>query len=460
MQRGLREALTALTQAQVERIEQGAWYHSIELRDGSIIPGLIKVEDQRARFDAFRIPSDLRGARVLDIGAATGWCSFELERRGADVVAVDCVEYEDFRVAHQLLGSRVDYRILDMEEMTPERLGVFDSVLFFGVLYHLRHPLLGLERICALTRDTAFVESYVCDGDLPAAEREAGAVTMEFYESDELGGQIDNWVGPTQNCLLALCRSAGFVRVEFRYVLDRRAGVICRRRWEPPPPGAGDAPWLNAAINNRTGDLRFHAGKDEYLCLYFNSPQPDLRREDVRIEIDGLAAAPLILASLGRQGWQANLRVPPGLAPGRHCVRVRTAASAWSDTVEIVMAEAGPAEVWTPPNPEFGAPSPEAPVPVLQEVENGGTETVEFHGHRGETLCCRFLWTERRLRREDVAVDVSGTLLPGYFLTDRGVNWQINTKLPSGMAAGMHAVRVRTRTSGWSNALAIRICKP
>jgi hypothetical protein len=93
-------------------------------------------------------------------------------------------------------------------------------------------------------------------------------------------------------------------------------------------------------------------------------------------------------------------------------------------------------------------------------VENGGTETVEFHGPRGETLCCRFLWTDRRLRREDVAVDVSGTLLPGYFLTDRGVNWQINTKLPSGMAAGTHAVRVRTRSSGWSNALDIRICKP
>lgn len=442
----------------MDRIEKGAWYHSIELPDGSLIAGLIKVEDQRARFDAFGIPADLRGARVLDVGAATGWCTFELERRGAEVVAVDCVEYEDFRVAHKLLGSRADYRILDMEEMTPERLGVFDYVLFFGVLYHLRHPLLGLERICALTRNTAFVESFVCDGHLSDAERAAGPVTMEFYESDELGGQIDNWVGPTQNCLLALCRSAGFVRAEFRYVSDRRAGVVCRRRWEAPPVPASEAPWLNAAINNRTGDLRFHPGKDEYICLYFNSPEPGLGRDSVLIEIDDAAAAPLFLASLGRQGWQANLRVPPGLAAGRHSVRVRTPRSAWSNRVEIVLASEG-AQPWSPKTPDFEAPS-DAAAPVLQEVENGGTETADFHGHRNETLCCRFLWEEPNLRREDVAVEVSGIVLPAWFLTDRGVNWQVNTRLPAELAAGVCPVRVRTRTSQWSNALEIRVFRP
>lgn len=456
MHRGLREALTELTQAQVDRIEQGAWYHSIDLPDGSVIPGLIKVEDQRARFDAFGIPRDLRGKRALDVGAATGWCSFELERRGAEVVAVDCVEYEDFRVAHKLLGSRVDYRLLDMEEMTPERLGVFDYVLFFGVLYHLRHPLLGLERICALTRDTAFVESYVCDGHLPAEERAAGPVTMEFYESDELGGQIDNWVGPTQNCLLALCRSAGFAGVEFKYVADRRAGVACRRQCAQPPEDAGEAPWLNAAINNRTGDLHFHAGKDEYLCLYFNSPEPDLKPASVLLEIDDAGAAPLILIGLGRQGWQANLRVPPGLAAGRHSVRVRTTHSAWSNAVDIVMRDSAEAMAPAPMVLEFGPPETVA-APVLGEVENGTSESVEFRGYRNETLCCRFVWTETRLRREDVAVEVSGRLLPALFLTDRNRDWQTNSKLPPDLADGVHRVRVRTRTSAWSNALEIRV---
>ena len=72
-----------------------------------------------------------------------------MERRGADVVAVDCVEFEEFHMARKLLGSSVDYRILDVDELTPQRVGRFDYVLFFGVLYHLRHPLLGLERIAA-----------------------------------------------------------------------------------------------------------------------------------------------------------------------------------------------------------------------------------------------------------------------------------------------------------------------
>lgn len=458
MHRGLREALTELTQAQVDRIEQGAWYHSIELPDGSIIPGLIKVEDQRARFDAFGVPRDLRGKRVLDVGAATGWCSFELERRGAEVVAVDCVEYEDFRVAHQLLQSRVDYRLLDMEEMTPERLGVFDYVFFFGVLYHLRHPLLGLERIFTLTRDTAFVESYVCDGHLSPEERAAGPVTMEFYESDELGGQIDNWVGPTQNCLLALCRSAGFVDVEFRYVADRRAGVVCRRKWEDPPSDAGESPWLNAAINNRTGDLQFHPDKDEYICLYFNSPEPDLKRGDVLVEIDDSAAAPLILVALGRRGWQANLRVPPGLTPGRHTVRVRTRRSTWSNSVGVVMREAAIDSEHPPQAPQFGPPETTA-APVLQEVENGTSETIDFQGHRNETLCCRFLWTESRLRRDEVVVDVSGRLLPALFLTDRNRDWQTNSKLPPDLPPGIHLVRVRTRTSEWSNLREIRVVR-
>ncbi len=84
-----------------------------------------------------------------------------MERRGAEVVAVDCVEYDDFRVAHRILNSKVDYRILDVDELTPESLGTFDIVVFFGVLYHLRHPLLGLEKVLALARDTVLVRSLI-----------------------------------------------------------------------------------------------------------------------------------------------------------------------------------------------------------------------------------------------------------------------------------------------------------
>ena len=213
--RRMQEGVAALT--------RDTWFHSIELPDGRVIPGVVNVEALKARLHRYPIPEDLRGKRVLDVGAATGWNSFEVERRGADVVAVDCVDLQEFRAAHELLNSKVDYRILDVDELSPDSIGRFDYVLFFGVLYHLRHPLLGLEKICALTRETAFVESFVTDGD---------SCTLEFYERDELGGQLDNWYGPTPTCVEALCRSAGFARVQMEYVEQNRAGWTCHRKWE------------------------------------------------------------------------------------------------------------------------------------------------------------------------------------------------------------------------------------
>lgn len=104
------------TQAQVADLSKTAWYHSIELPDGRVVPGVIGVEALRARLAHFPIPQDLHGKRVLDVGAATGWNSFALERRGAEVVAVDCVEFREFQLARELLGSRVEYRILDVDE--------------------------------------------------------------------------------------------------------------------------------------------------------------------------------------------------------------------------------------------------------------------------------------------------------------------------------------------------------
>ena len=214
--RRMQEGVAALT--------KDTWFHSIELPDGRLIPGVVSVEALKARLCRYPIPQDLSGKRVLDVGAATGWNSFELERRGAQVVAVDCVDLQEFRAARELLRSNVEYRVLDVDELTPESVGRFDYVLFFGVLYHLRHPLLGLEKICALTRETAFVESFVTDGD---------SCSLEFYESDELGGQLDNWYGPTPKCVEVLCRSAGFARVQMDYVEQNRAGWTCHRKWEP-----------------------------------------------------------------------------------------------------------------------------------------------------------------------------------------------------------------------------------
>src|ERR1035438_2292246 len=160
-------------------------YHSIELPDGSVLPGLQSVEHLRWRLRLFGLPDDLRGKRVLDIGAWDGWFSFECERRGADVVAVDCVALNTFLEARELLNSRVEYLTFDVSELSVAKLGRFDIVLFFGVLYHLRHPLLGLEKVVELSTGLALIESYVI-----ASEARTIPAVMEFYERTELGGQI------------------------------------------------------------------------------------------------------------------------------------------------------------------------------------------------------------------------------------------------------------------------------
>jgi len=131
-------------QQKLEHLERLGWYHSMELPDGRVIPGYQGLDVLRNRVAQFHIPADLRGRRVLDIGAWDGWFSFEMERRGAEVVAVDSTSFERFRVARELLGSKVEYRIDDVCRLTPAKVGYFDIVLFLGVLYHLKHPLRGV----------------------------------------------------------------------------------------------------------------------------------------------------------------------------------------------------------------------------------------------------------------------------------------------------------------------------
>ncbi len=449
--------LGSITKDQLDRIEKGAWYHSIDLPDGRVIPGIIPVEALRARMDAFGLPGDLRGKRVLDVGAATGWCSFEMERRGAEVVAVDCVEYDDFRVAHRILGSKVDYKLLDVDELTPELLGTFDIVVFFGVLYHLRHPLLGLEKILALARDAVLVESFVCDAHLSEADRNSNGCYMEFYETDELGGQIDNWVGPTVNCLAAMCRAAGFVRVELKYVQDRRAGIVCRRTWEEPPAeGAAPPPVIGSAVNNRTGDIVFHPGKDEYICLYFRSAESQLRRDDLRVEIDGMGVPVLTVSSHGSsQGgerWQADLRLPARLDNGPHSIRLRLADSSFGESATFYCGS-------RPPVAER-SPLPRDIAPELYRVSNGLSETREFFGHRSDYLCCCFHLGTRQPGREDIVIEIGGhECTPSFVGSAEGwgpsEGWQANVKLPSGLPPGTHRVRVRTTGGPFSNSMEI-----
>jgi tRNA (mo5U34)-methyltransferase len=204
------------------RVAELRWYHSIDLGHGIVTPGVDNTPVRLARLD---LPVSLAGKSVLDIGAWDGFFSFEAERRGASrVVASDYYSWhgggwgtkKGFELARQALGSRVEDVDIDVMDLSPDRVGMFDIVLFLGVLYHLRHPLLALERIFAVTRELLVVETVV---DMVGVRRPAAA----FYPGRELNDDPTNWWGPNVPAVEALLRAAGFTRV--RTVTPQRSAL-------------------------------------------------------------------------------------------------------------------------------------------------------------------------------------------------------------------------------------------
>lgn len=310
----------------IHELQAKGWYHSFEGIDG-----VMPLEWLRERWKRFPVPADLTGRRVLDIGPWDGWFSFEAERRGASVVSVDREEVANYLEMHRRLGSKNDYRILDLYELPTAGLGTFDIVFCLGVLYHLKHPVLGLEIVCSLATEVAIVETFVIEGDpeLPL---------MEFYETDELNGHMDNWVGPTVNCVLAMCRTAGFARVALLARDKTNVSVACFRKWEPEPEEpAAEPPELISAVNSTTFGINFAPIRDEYVTCWFRAAAETLAREDLCLEIGGFGAPAVFVRRREDGAWHANFRLPPGTPRGWNNVRLRLKNTRFGRTLRIAV---------------------------------------------------------------------------------------------------------------------------
>lgn len=313
------------------------WYHSFQFPDGTAIEGVQTIHQLQERWNRFPLPADLTGKRVLDVGAWDGWFSFEAERRGALVVAADSVEIPNLLAAKKRLGSRIDYRVTDLYKLPALELGAFDYVLFLGVLYHVRHPLLALDIICSLTRDIAVVESAVIDGPAYESGVREEIPTLEFFETDELGGHFDNWFGPSVSCLMAMCRAAGFATVELLSVTATTASVACYRRWPPLPASLPEPPpQLAAVVNNADLGVNVASTAQDYLAWWFTLDR-ELTRNDLEFEVGGFGCHAVTLTKRDGNGWSANTMVPPGIARGWVDARMRTAHSPYSPPKRIAV---------------------------------------------------------------------------------------------------------------------------
>lgn len=234
------------------------WYHKIELPGGIVTPGWAPLDAKR-----YGIPDDLTGKRVLDIGAWDGFWTFEALKRGAkEVIAIDDFSdalgflkegqrrrWETFDLCRKALGFDIDLAIttgtavtekavihgiidncwennkgqsVSRQEMSVydiERLGHFDVVFFFGMIYHLRYPLLALDLISKVCDGSIYIETAQADdyspykGGLNKGYPDNDMV-MEFYPGKQYANNEKNWWCPTLQVLCEMLKSVGFTDVD------------------------------------------------------------------------------------------------------------------------------------------------------------------------------------------------------------------------------------------------------
>lgn len=206
--------------------ELGQWFQNIDLDGVATAPDHFLGDYPQIKWRKFRdaIPSDLSGKTVLDIGCNAGFYSMEMKRRGAERVLgidFDPVYLAQARFAAEVKGLDIEFRALSVYDVA--QLGEkFDIVLFMGVLYHLRHPLLALDLIHEhAARDLLVFQSMQrgttdvaeLEGDYPFGERrifETPGYPVLYFVEKRYSNDPTNWWIPNRACTEAMLRSAGF----------------------------------------------------------------------------------------------------------------------------------------------------------------------------------------------------------------------------------------------------------
>jgi tRNA (mo5U34)-methyltransferase len=218
-----------------ERVDVlGPWFHNIDLGGGVwTAPDHFLGDYPGFKFRRFAdaIPANLSGKTVLDIGCNAGFYSLEMKRRGAGrVIGIDRDDHylEQARFATMTLGlGDIEFRNLSVYDVAAlgER---FDLVIFMGLLYHLRHPLLALDLIREHVAGELMLFQTMQQGSsdillvpedhpfhLPGTTKapryfnDPGYPKMHFIER-AFAHDWTNWWTPNAACSQAMLRAAGF----------------------------------------------------------------------------------------------------------------------------------------------------------------------------------------------------------------------------------------------------------
>jgi tRNA (mo5U34)-methyltransferase len=214
--------------AEIKRL--GPWFHNLHLPDGrQTCPDhfLGDFPSFKWRQLAPHLPDNLHGQTALDIGCNAGFYTFELARRGAQVLGIDLddryLRQARWAAAHFGLDRQVRFEQMQVYDLA-QRAEKFDLVLFMGVLYHLRYPMLGLDIVCQHVNRLMVFQTLTMPGAEVFAETwdrtfspddhdrklmlEPGWPKMAFLEHG-FAHDPTNWWCPNHAAVEAMLRSAG-----------------------------------------------------------------------------------------------------------------------------------------------------------------------------------------------------------------------------------------------------------
>jgi tRNA (mo5U34)-methyltransferase len=201
-----------------ERVEaEPYWFMRMDLGNGIVTPGWSDVAHDKLPW--FGLPEDMTGFRVLDVGSAEGFFSFEAERRGAsEVISLDFDPevVKRFALCAEVLGSPLRARVMSIYDLDPAQLGTFDVVMCFGLLYHLRDPLGGMQRLAAMASGMVLVQSFTIGtstmSDVPLARLRPHGLTSGPDEAPIFDPTV--FWEPNAACISAMLDHVGLVDIE------------------------------------------------------------------------------------------------------------------------------------------------------------------------------------------------------------------------------------------------------
>ncbi len=207
-------------------VRDKAWHHDFEIVPGVWTRG---AYNPSALWHELDLPDDMRGLALADVGASSGFFSFEARKRGAHVVAFDLRHRDNsgFGLAQHINGlTDIEHHHVNVLDMQPRDYGQFDVVLAMGLLYHTADPYRALANCAALCTGRLVVESYCIDALLPPDV--AASPIMRFIADprrfpgrDQPNTDRSNFWGFTGACLRRMVEDVGFTSTRCRVSGDR-----------------------------------------------------------------------------------------------------------------------------------------------------------------------------------------------------------------------------------------------